>query len=79
MRFQDVLGYQVLGYGPEDREILPVRVSGAGYVVDEGIKPDIGDIIVVEGKGDAQSSLDFGREMQRSSKGSRRKARASFL
>jgi len=51
--FEDVLGDEVLRGGPEDPEVLPVGISDAGDVVDQGVEPDIGDKIFVEGQGNS--------------------------
>ena len=49
---QDVLGDEVLGRGPEGPEVLPVGVARGGDVIDEGVEPDVGHVILVEGQRD---------------------------
>ena len=75
---QDVLADQVLRHRPESPEELPVRVAERADVVDQGVEPDVGDVLVVEGQRDAPLRRLRGREMQRSSSGSRRKPSTSF-
>ena len=55
MRLQDVLGDQVLRGGPEGPEILSVRITNRGHVVDQGVEPDIGHVVFVEWKRDPPS------------------------
>jgi len=59
MGFEDVLGDNVLGHGPEGLEQLAVRVSETGYIVEQGIEPDIGDIILIKREGDAPGDSGF--------------------
>ena len=49
---QDVLGDEVLRHRPEGPEQLPVRVAERAHVVDQGVEPDVGDVLVVEGQRD---------------------------
>ena len=78
VRLQDVLGNEVLG-GPEGLEIFAVRIARSGNIIDQGVEPDVGYIVVVKGSSMPQVSRVLGREMHRSSRGSRRKASTSFL
>ena len=57
--FEDVFGDDMLGNRPEGLEQLTVRVPETGYVVEQGIEPYIGDIILVKGEGDAPGDSGF--------------------
>jgi hypothetical protein len=52
VRLQDVLGDQVLGVGPELLVERAVGIPERRQVIDQGIEPDVGDVLVVEGKRD---------------------------
>ena len=49
MRFQDIFGYEVVSFRPKgSKKILPLKLQPA-HVVDQCIKPDIGDVVLIEG------------------------------
>ncbi len=60
VRFQNILGDEMLGLAPEFMKVRAVRISHGGDVVDERVKPHIGDIFVVKRQLDAPFQTGFG-------------------
>ena len=60
MRGEDVLAYHIVIGRPESGGLDTVQRTVNGYIVDQGIEPDIGDVILIEGKGDAPCKSGFG-------------------
>ncbi len=59
MRFEDVLGHKVFSR-PELRKILSVRPAQAADIGQQGVKPDIADVILVKGQFYAPGQAAFG-------------------
>ena len=58
---QDVLSDEMGAVGPERREpVIVCCISGRGDVVDEGVEPDVGDIIGIERDLDPPAQAAFG-------------------
>ena len=53
VRLQDVLADEVLGAGPERRELRPVGIADPGEIVDQRVEPHVADEAAVEGQLDA--------------------------
>ncbi len=65
VRFDDVFGDQVIGLGPEGPRFFAVGIAEAAQVIDQGIKPDVGDIVAIEGERDPPSqTADRPRDAQ---------------
>ena len=59
MGLQDVLGDEVLGR-PEFLIQVAVRIADPSEVIDQGVEPDVGDVALVEGQGDAPVQAALG-------------------
>ena len=57
---QDVLGDEVMHGRPVPGVIRAVREAQAGQVIEQGIEPDVGDVTLVEGQGDAPGEALLG-------------------
>ena len=60
VRFQNVLGHDVLGVGPEFLEAVTVREIQGRHIIEKRVEPDVGDIVRVERKRDAPLETAFG-------------------
>ena len=60
MWFQDILGDDMFRHAPVMVEVLTIGVADAGKIVDEGIKPYIGDKFGIKRQGNAPIQTAFG-------------------
>mgnify|MGYP005865010439 CR=1 FL=1 len=58
--FQDILGHEVLGRGPELLEQGAVGVSQGGNVIDERVKPHVGHEVLIKRQRDPPAQPGFG-------------------
>ena len=57
---ENILGDEMLADRPEAVESFPIGVIDAGQVIDQGIEPDIGDVVFVERQRNPPLQAAFG-------------------
>ena len=58
--FQNIFGDEVLGHRPEGMEVCSIRIAWGGDIVDEGVKPDVGDVVVIKRQRDPPGQTRLG-------------------